>query len=134
MSQHFAKMQKAARKDVKRAFGVLQAQFAIVAQPALTWSAEKLHLVMTTCIILHNMMGEDERNTNINHIYNAAATFTPNHPCSFNGERVDNSTFMQNIIDIRNSNWHYQLRNNLIAHLWAFKGREATWDIDGKDV
>jgi hypothetical protein len=61
-------MQEAAQKDVEGTFGVLQAQFAIVARPALTWSLWRLHLVTRTCIILHNMIVEDERNTSIYHI------------------------------------------------------------------
>jgi hypothetical protein len=73
MSKHFAKMQEAAQKDLERAFGVLQAQFAIVAWPALTWSLQKLHLIMTTCIILHNMIVEDVRYELIDHIYNTSA-------------------------------------------------------------
>jgi hypothetical protein len=36
-------MQEALQKDVERAFGVLQACFAIVAQPARGWSSKSLN-------------------------------------------------------------------------------------------
>jgi len=38
----FAKKQEAARKDVERAFGVLQARFAILRGPARFWKQETL--------------------------------------------------------------------------------------------
>ncbi|XP_028081990.1 uncharacterized protein LOC114283388 [Camellia sinensis] len=60
--QLFVRMQEACRKDVKRAFGVLQARFNIVSVPARGWSDEDLYYIMKTCIILHNMIIEDERN------------------------------------------------------------------------
>ncbi|XP_028110963.1 uncharacterized protein LOC114309433 [Camellia sinensis] len=60
--QLFARMQEACRKDAERAFGVLQAQFNIVSVPARGWSDEDLYYIMKTCIILHNMIIEDERN------------------------------------------------------------------------
>ena len=53
--------QEACRKDVERAFGVLQSRFAIVAGPARFLNKSVLHDIMTTCIIMHNMIVEDER-------------------------------------------------------------------------
>uniref|UniRef100_A0A0D3AN90 No apical meristem-associated C-terminal domain-containing protein n=1 Tax=Brassica oleracea var. oleracea TaxID=109376 RepID=A0A0D3AN90_BRAOL len=47
--------------DVERAFGVLQARFAIVKNPALFCDKVKIGKIMRACIILHNMIVEDER-------------------------------------------------------------------------
>uniref|UniRef100_A0A0D3BP81 DDE Tnp4 domain-containing protein n=1 Tax=Brassica oleracea var. oleracea TaxID=109376 RepID=A0A0D3BP81_BRAOL len=57
----FAQCQEAVRKDVERAFGVLQARFAIVKNPALCWDKVKIGKIMRACIILHNMIVENER-------------------------------------------------------------------------
>ena len=55
------KSSEAYRKDVERAFGVLQARFAIVCGPARFFYHETLQDIMKACIILHNMIIEDER-------------------------------------------------------------------------
>ena len=60
-SSFFAQRQEAARKDVERAFGVLQARFAIVKNPVLCWDKVKIGKIMRACIILYNMIVEDER-------------------------------------------------------------------------
>ncbi|KAL5810720.1 hypothetical protein ACOSQ4_027288 [Xanthoceras sorbifolium] len=57
----FAMKQEACRKDVERAFGVLQSRFAIVKGPARFWNKHVLHDIMSSCIIMHNMIVEDER-------------------------------------------------------------------------
>ena len=49
----FSQNQEGCRKDIERAFGVLQARFAIVRGPARFWDQETLGDIMTTCIIMH---------------------------------------------------------------------------------
>ena len=58
-------MQKSARKDVERAFGVLQSRWGIIQNPTLTWSIQKLWEVSTACVTMHNNMVEDECDGNI---------------------------------------------------------------------
>ena len=57
----FAKAQQAHKKDVECAFGVLQARFTIVHGPTWFFYHEMLQDIMKACIILHNMIIEDER-------------------------------------------------------------------------
>jgi len=56
----FAKRQEAVQKDVERAFGVLQARFAIVRSLSRMMKEEDMGVVMKACVILHNMIVEDE--------------------------------------------------------------------------
>jgi hypothetical protein len=60
-AKHFATAQEAQRKYVERAFGVLQARFQIVRQPAHLWDEATLWDSMTACIIMHNMIFKYER-------------------------------------------------------------------------
>ncbi|GJW01164.1 nucleotide-binding alpha-beta plait domain-containing protein [Tanacetum coccineum] len=46
----FKRRQESARKDVERAFGVLQGRWRIIAQPARAWTVNKLRRIMYTCI------------------------------------------------------------------------------------
>ncbi|XP_071740131.1 uncharacterized protein [Rutidosis leptorrhynchoides] len=55
----FTWFQASVRKDVERAFGVLQGRFHILRIAARTMSVNKMRRVMDTCVILHNMILED---------------------------------------------------------------------------
>ena len=54
---HFATMQEAARKDVERAFGVLQSRWGIVQSAAMMWESETLWQLMTCCVIQYDCRG-----------------------------------------------------------------------------
>ncbi|PNY02170.1 ribosomal protein, partial [Trifolium pratense] len=73
----FAKRQESVRKDVERAFGVLQSRFAIVRGPARSWHMNTMKHIMYACIIMHNMIVEDERDI---------------HDGNFDYDHVDNDT------------------------------------------
>lgn len=103
-------------KDVERAFGVLQSRFAIVARPARFWRKENLHDIMTTYIILHNMIIEDERDLNAP-IVDAIEAPTANVEMTVD----DNTRFEQFLTRhrrIKDKDSHIAFRNALIKHLW----------------
>ncbi|XP_057791188.1 uncharacterized protein LOC131008318 [Salvia miltiorrhiza] len=56
----FKKMQESAGKDIECAFGVFQARWGIIRSPARGWYVEHLKDIMMCCIILHNMIVENE--------------------------------------------------------------------------
>ncbi|XP_018854897.2 uncharacterized protein LOC109017023 [Juglans regia] len=122
--KHFAACQESTRKDVERAFGVLQGRFAIVRGPARFFRPEVLKDIMYACIILHNMIVEEER-----HLYLGAEQFiyeqteeTPNEPIS----RDNIPEFIEFIAQhhrIRDRSTHSQLQTDLIEHLWNIHGR-----------
>ncbi|KAI5344222.1 hypothetical protein L3X38_012099 [Prunus dulcis] len=56
----FARYQEGYRKDVERCFGILQARWAIIRGATRLFDEEVLRSIMMTCIILHNMIVEDE--------------------------------------------------------------------------
>ncbi|KAJ9540516.1 hypothetical protein OSB04_027022 [Centaurea solstitialis] len=52
--------QEAARKDIERAFGILQKRWNIVKQPARVMEVRTMSNIMYACVILHNMIIENK--------------------------------------------------------------------------
>jgi hypothetical protein len=56
-----AQEQEGARKDIERALGVLQRRWCILKRPARLYDRVVLRDVVLACIILHNMIVEDQK-------------------------------------------------------------------------
>jgi hypothetical protein len=54
----FASWQEAKRKDIERAFGVLQKKFNFLNRPVRMFAVDDIFYVVKACIALHNMMVE----------------------------------------------------------------------------
>ncbi|GKB84007.1 RNA-directed DNA polymerase, eukaryota, nucleotide-binding alpha-beta plait domain protein [Tanacetum coccineum] len=118
----FAQHQEAVRKDVERAFGVLQARFAFLQRPCLIWDYGQMRQIMIACIIMHNMIVEDERDTYQNfdpsEIFNDMHT-PGNEVVEYSTERIaDLRSYMRNREQLCNREAHSSLKNDLIEHIW----------------
>jgi hypothetical protein len=121
--QLFAQHQEAVRKDVERAFGVLQARFAFLRHPCLIWDYEQMGQIVIACIIMHNMIVEDERETYRN--YDPSESFNDTHTngnddvVEYSTERIaDLRSYMRNREQLRNREAHSSLKNDLIENIW----------------
>lgn len=118
----FAKYQEGCRKDIERAFGVLQARFKIIREPARLWDIDDLALIMRSCIILHNMIVEDERDTYAQHWtdYDQSEASGSSTPEPFSTEVLPafaNHVRARSVM--RDSNVHHELQADLVKHIWA---------------
>ncbi|XP_075475817.1 uncharacterized protein LOC142512858 [Primulina tabacum] len=114
--KYFEMKQESCRKDVKRAFDVLQSRFVIVTSPARTWKKHHLHDIMTACIIMHNMIIEDERDLSAP-IEDMREASTPDVEMVVD-ENIRFQEFLARYKRIKDKDAHYALRNALIDHLW----------------
>ncbi|XP_073359770.1 uncharacterized protein [Aegilops tauschii subsp. strangulata] len=119
--QRFAQMQESARKDVERALGVLQSRCANVRNPALTWSTKKLWEVMTACVIMHNMIVDDERDDSI---YDQGFDFQGENVESEHAPPATFEQFVKFHRELRDWHTHVQLQDDLVEHMWTHIGNQ----------
>ncbi|XP_024178011.1 uncharacterized protein LOC112183931 [Rosa chinensis] len=133
----FAKAQEGYRKDVERCFGILQSRFGIVRGAARGWHKEDIRYIMLTCIILHNMIVEnqrpedsddelesdDEEDNNmrprIAEVWEGP-TGRDFDPVGRDAHHMNG--FMDRYQQIRSEHSHSNLQEDLIQHFWEFQG------------
>ncbi|XP_057779992.1 uncharacterized protein LOC130998594 [Salvia miltiorrhiza] len=117
--KRFKVMQEAARKDIERAFGVLQARWAIVKGPSRLWSKEEMSDIMSTCIILHNMIIKDEGEhaTQWEEDADEASSSAASQPRA--GAPPDFRAFVARQASMRDVEMHARLTLDLKEHIWS---------------
>ncbi|XP_012841195.1 PREDICTED: uncharacterized protein LOC105961512 [Erythranthe guttata] len=119
----FARKQEAVRKDVERAFGVLQIRWGITQGPVRYWSKTDLCDIMKTCIILHNMIIEDERETEYD-VWKPLPEENIFPPEYGRDPSILVSHISARLGRIRNRRTNEVLRSDLTNHLWNIFGDE----------
>ncbi|XP_071732232.1 uncharacterized protein [Rutidosis leptorrhynchoides] len=109
----FKKYQESIREDIEWAFAILQGRFQIFQQPAKSYYICKIKRFVLTCVILHNMITEDNGRAfcgledDYLPVRRARGTIQ---------ERVGKEVRMD--AKIRDMNIHRLLRDMLVEHIW----------------
>ncbi|GJT22937.1 ALP1-like protein isoform X1 [Tanacetum coccineum] len=111
---YFKQRQKSARKDVERAFGVLQGRWGLIQQPARAYEVNTLRRIMYAGIIMHNMILEDQNMSVVDwkHVYSNPAR-------SLQTVWIDRcQTQRRKAKELRDKDTHISLQQNLMNHIW----------------
>ena len=73
----FTRWQESSRKDIERAFGVLQARFKAIATPIYIMEDDSIYNLAATCLIMHNMCVQERIMGNCNDRYNPSIEAEP---------------------------------------------------------
>jgi hypothetical protein len=76
----FTAWQESARKDIERAFGVLQGKWKAIANPIHSMDMKAITNLVGTCLILHNMAVSDRVMGDVNAVYVPSTVAPPEHP------------------------------------------------------
>ena len=120
MQKMFASKQEAKRKDIERAFGILQARFHILTTGCRLWNKDAMSLVMKTCVILHNLIIDFQRDQNLDPSYINDLEYQPKHPFVLI-PRSPNQTHddrLRMIRDMQNDTVHTRLQHDLMVSIW----------------
>ena len=97
---------------------MLLARFAIVHGPARLFYSEMLQDIMKACVILHNMIVEDERDVN-EAVELDYEQIDDNSTIKLSREDTNEFTeFIETHQCIRDHEIHFQFQSDLLEHLW----------------
>jgi hypothetical protein len=111
----FSIKQVSVRKDMKCAFDRLKKRFNILAIPDRSYSQRTLALIMHACIILHNMIIDDERDDGYDDNYHTV-TFIVAPPVTYEAP-ASLTTILQREAQLTFELMFSNLQSDLIEHV-----------------
>jgi hypothetical protein len=112
----FSMKQTSMRKDVEYTFGLLKKRFNILAIPDRSYSQRTLNLIMRICIILHNMIINDERDNDYYDNY-YTVTFVVARHITYEA-LASLTTILQKYTHLTSGLIFLNLQSNLFEHIW----------------
>nr|XP_043633676.1 uncharacterized protein LOC122604878 [Erigeron canadensis] len=116
----FKKKQESARKGIERAFGVLKKRWKVLNHPAQYWDKALMQDVIYACIILHNMILEDEDKA-------ICQDYNPDEPSLVSDyweQMTPLEQRIQNRHAIKSRETHNMLTADLVDHLWSTQAHD----------
>ena len=120
MEKLFASKQEAKRKDIERAFGILQARFHILTAGCRLWDRGAMSTVIRTCVLLHNLIIDHERENGLDPDYITGVEYIPNHAFTVvpreENQGIEDRAIMTH--EMKNVEDHNRLRSDLMKEIW----------------
>jgi hypothetical protein len=108
--------QASVRKDVECDFGLLKKRFNILVIPDWSYSQRTLGLIMRACIILHNMIIDNERDDGYDDKYHTVTSVVA-PPVNYEAP-ASLTSILQTAAHLTSGLVFSNLQSNLIEHVW----------------
>jgi hypothetical protein len=112
--QFFSMKQTSVRKDVESAFNLLKKRFNILSISDRSYSQRTLNLIMRACIILHNMIIDDERDDSYDDNYHTITSIVA-PPVTYEAP-ISLTTILQREVHLTSGLIFLNLQSDLIEH------------------
>lgn len=119
--ENFAKAQESCRKDVERFFGVFKSKCRIIYNAGRLWSHQDMNTIMKACLILHNMIVENERGMQS---ADGDSHEEGNQPDDRDRFVPEVTALMEAYEKIQDRGTSNRLQQDLVDHHWMLKGNE----------
>ena len=140
MQRFFSTSQEAKRKDIERAFGILQARFHILTSGCRLWDCMAMGTVIKTCVIRHNLVIDYEREHSLDPGYISSDQYIPLHSFIIIPKNAgkDSAEHRQaKIAGMQASDHHHELQHDLMVEVWEkwfdVHGVDPNDDVEGND-